>query len=157
MAIRKPLVITNGNLEQLQAGDNLAPIPNTLQLLNDKSVQIEAGSPICIELANIANTTKITDVNRKDAIALAINIIPPNEINTFQVDGVLTLTTTQWDIVTEETGGLIPGAVYFLSESVTSGRISRTPPVITGNYIVRIGIAVNSTDFEIMIGTPIKL
>jgi len=155
--IKKPLVLNNGNLEQLQDCDRLIPVQNTLELLNDKSVQMEAGSPVCIELANIANTTKTSDIDRKDAIALACTIVPSNELGIFQVDGKLTLTTTQWDIITEGIGGLLPGKVYFLAESATSGKISHIPPSTLGHYIVKLGIAISTTEFQIMIGTPIKL
>lgn len=37
------------------------------------------------------------------------------------------------------------------------GRITRVPPTTVGHYVIRLGTAIDTTDFAIMIGTPVKL
>lgn len=156
MATKKPLVITDGNLEQLQAGDNLAPVPNSLDVVNGEAFAILIGASSYIDSANTIKYANADSIDTKDAIGLCTEEIAISGSGVVQVDGLLILTTAQWDIATGDTGGLTPGAVYFLSD-VTIGRITKTATTTTGHYIVKMGIAVSTTDFEIMIGTPIKL
>ncbi len=156
MAIRKPLVITNGNLEQLQAGDNLAPVPNTINVINGETTAILIGASIYIDSANTVKYAKADSINTKDVIGMCIDEIAISGSGIVQNDGLITLTTEQWDIVTGDTGGLIPGTIYFLSD-ITIGRIMKDAPITVGHYVIRVGIAVSMIDFEIMIGTPIKL
>lgn len=156
MATKKPLVITDGNLEQLQAGDNLAPVPNSLDVANGETIAILVGASTYIDSADTIKYANADSVDTKDAIGICVAEIAISGSGTIQVDGLLTLTTAQWDIATGDTGGLTPGAVYFLSD-VTHGRITKTATTTIGHYIVKMGIAVSTTDFEIMIGTSIKL
>jgi hypothetical protein len=64
-----------------------------------------------------------------------------------QTDGVLSGTTGEWDAVTGETGGLTPGAVYYLS--TTAGQLSQTAPSGSGQYVTKVGMAISTTEFEI--------
>jgi hypothetical protein len=68
--------------------------------------------------------------------------------------GILTATTTQWDAVTGQTGGLTAGATYFLSNS-TAGALTTTAPV--SGYVVPIGVAWSTTDLFINFQTPLQL
>lgn len=154
MAIRKPLILNNGQLEQLQAGDRLAPVPNSIPLINGEDFTILAGQPIIINSESNAKYADATE--NKDAIALCVENVLSTVLGVFQTDGLLSLTTTQWDMITGDVGGLQPGKIYFLDDSDT-GRITRVPPITVGHYVVRLGTAINTTDFAIMIGTPIKL
>ena len=73
-----------------------------------------------------------------------------------QTSGILTGTTAQWDAVTGSTGGLSEGSQYFLSE-IAPGLMSLIAPDANGEYVVSLGIALSATEFEIEIGTPIRL
>lgn len=152
--IRKPLVLNSGNLEQLQVGDRLAPVPNSIQIVNGEDYSILAGQPIVIDETN--NAKYADAIDNKDVVAFCVEDVLSTELGTFQVDGLLPLTTAQWDNITGETGGLRPGKVYFLDNSDV-GRITRVVPTTVGHYIVKLGTAINTIDFAIMIGTPIKL
>lgn len=152
--IKKPLVLSNGHLEQLQAGDTLAPVPHTLEVTNDGTITILTGAIVYISAANAVKYAKADLAATKDAIAMCLGDIIATELGIVQVNGLLTLTTEQWDLATGDVGGLVPGSVYFLS-AATRGRITNIPP-ITG-YVVKIGTAISTIDFEISIGTPIKL
>lgn len=154
MAIRKPLVLNNGCIEQLQAGDRLAPVPNDAQLINGETSPIQAGQPIIID--DVGNAKYTIATNNAGVIAFCTEEVLPAESGIFQVDGILSLTKDQWDNITGDTGGLRPGKIYFLDDSDVS-KITRTAPSTTGHYIVRLGIAINKINFAISIGIPTKL
>ncbi len=69
--------------------------------------------------------------------------------------GPLSLTTTQWDVITGETGGLTRQARYFLS-SATKGKLTQTAPVTSGEFVTQVGIALSATDLMIQIGSTIE-
>ena len=72
------------------------------------------------------------------------------------LDGVLTATTDQWDAVAGTTGGLTPGAVYFLS-AATAGLLTATAPSTAGQFVVRVGKALSATKMDLTLMAPIKL
>jgi len=154
MAIRKPLVMNNGNIEQLQLGDRLAPVPNNTLLMNDETSLMQAGQPVMVD--DLGNAKYTIATNNKGVIAFCVEDTPPTELGIFQVDGILSLTTSQWDNITGDTGGLRPGRMYFLDDNTIS-KITRVAPATVGHYIVRLGTAISKTDFTISIGTPTKL
>lgn len=69
--------------------------------------------------------------------------------------GPIALTTTQWDAVTGQVGGLTPGAQYWLS--TTAGQISTASPAAQGEFSVQVGKALNTTTLDITPRYPIKL
>lgn len=151
MAIKKPLVITNGQIEQLQAGDTLAN-PNLLQRTFDSTTTI--GQAV---YASGANTLDLARANAQSTVrvaGLAAETVGTGNTGNVLADGVLTLTTTQWDAIAGTTGGLTPGANYFLSEA-TAGNLTETAPA-TG-FVVQVGHALSDTEFEIEVQQPIKL
>lgn len=68
--------------------------------------------------------------------------------------GYLEATTNQWDAVTSQSGGLTPGATYYLSNTVNGGMT--TSPPATG-YIKMVGVAASTTELSIQFGQLIKL
>jgi len=58
--------------------------------------------------------------------------------------------------VTGETGGLTPGAVYYLDPD-TPGNLTQTAPTTTGDFVVRVGRAISATAMEISVSQPILL
>ena len=154
MAIRKPLVLHDGHIEQLQAGDRLAPVPNDTQLVNGETGIILAGQPVIIDDTGNAKHTIAT--NGKGVIAFCVMDVAPASLGVFQIDGILSLTVEQWGDMTGESGGLRPGKIYFLDDSAIS-RMTRMAPTTVGHYIVKLGVAINKTDFTISIGTPTRL
>ena len=67
-----------------------------------------------------------------------------------QTTEILTATTTQWDVISGQLGGLTEGATYYLS-SITPGKITTAAPTIVGQYVVIIGTAVSFTQMSINI------
>ena len=60
---------------------------------------------------------------------------------------MLAATTGQWDSVTGESGGLTAGAIYYLNTS--AGLMSQTAPSGSGQYVMKVGMAISTTEFEI--------
>lgn len=64
--------------------------------------------------------------------------------------GPMTLSAGAWDAIAGTTGGLTPGAPYFLS--VSPGRITATAPSASEQFVSRVGVA--SSSLTLMLGTP---
>lgn len=160
MAARKPLVIVNGIIQQLQSGDTLdAPVSevDVVSKQNDNASAITIGQPVYVKSngnvdlarANALGTSNVLGLVRDSSIA-------SSAVGLIQTDGVLTATTAEWDAVTGETGGLTAGSVYYLSAS-TAGRLTTTAPTSSGQLVVRVGVALSNTELEISIDQPILL
>lgn len=145
--IKKPLVLTNGEIEQLQPGDSLSP---GLILTNEDIIDLPVCAPVFISSANkIKHADGTTNPN---VIGLLTQPTIINAQGAVQTNNKITALTTDWDLLTGQTGGLTPGAIYYLG---SVGGLTIVIP--TTGFLVRLGIAVNSTDFEIKISRPIKL
>jgi hypothetical protein len=161
MALRKPLVIVSGEIEQLQAGDDLnVPITGTIDitLTNDEASPVVIGAPVYSD-ANDGFKKAKADAG---GTALVIGLVSqsPSITNatagTVGVSGILTATTAQWDAVTGQVGGLTFNTRYYLS-AATSGLLTITAPTTTGNYVVEIGQALSTTEMSINIKKRILL
>ncbi len=155
MAIKKSLVITNGQIEQLQAGDRL-DLGNTVTKNNANAGTITIGQPVYITGANV----DLAQADAQSTIRVAGLVLDTSVATatpaTILVDSILTATTGQWDAVTGQVGGLTPGANYFLDPS-TPGMLTTTAPTAVGEFVVRVGHALSATEFEIEISQPVKL
>lgn len=160
MALRKPLVIVAGRIQQLQAGDSLDATVSEVDVVT--RVNGNAGA-LAIGQVVYASASGQVDKARANALATveAFGLVKDASIaagqpGSIQTDGVLVATTGQWDNVTGQTGGLTPGAVYFLS-AATAGNLTTTAPTAVGEFVVRIGKALSETELEITIEQPILL
>ena len=160
MAARKPLVMNAGQVEQLQSGDTLDATVAEVDVLdrtNGNAGAIVIGQPVypdaagSVDLAqaDAAGTVEVLGLVRATSIASAAS-------GSIQTNGVLTATTTQWDVVTGETGGLTAGAPYFLDPD-TAGMLTQTAPGTAGDFVVRVGLALSTTEMMIDAAPPIKL
>jgi hypothetical protein len=153
MALRIPLVIVNGQIEQLQAGDTLsAPQSGGQQIVltNDEATAVVIGAPVYSDAndgfkkaqANAASTKEVIGlVSQSPSIASAAT-------GTVIVSGVMTATTAQWDAVTGGTGGLLFGQKYYL-DPATAGMMTTTAPTTIGQYVSSIGVALSTTELEV--------
>jgi hypothetical protein len=67
-----------------------------------------------------------------------------------QTGGIVTLTTTQWDgVVTSESGGLTAGSIYYL-DPATAGNLTVTGTTTTGQFQMQVGIALSTTQLQLM-------
>lgn len=151
MAVKKPLVLTNGQIEQLQAGDILAN-PSTLSRTFDATTV--AGQAVFASGAGTVNLARADAQSTIRVAGLAAEDVGTGNTGNLLADGVLTLNTAQWDAVTGQTGGLTPGGNYFLSEA-TAGALTVNAP--STGFVVRVGHALSDTELEIEVQQPIKL
>jgi len=160
MSLRKPLVLNNGVWEQLQSGDTLdaATIAKDVVIVTNgaataiticQAVYISGENQVQLAQANAAGTTKVCGL-------VATASITSSGTGSIQTDGILNATTAQWDAVTGDTGGLTPGATYYL-DAASPGNITKSPDSSSGNFIMKVGMAFSSTDLEIDISDPIRL
>ena len=72
-----------------------------------------------------------------------------------QYKGILEATHAQWDaVVTGESGGLTPGANYFVS-TVNPGKLVTSITATSGQFVSPVGVALSSTQMLILIDQPI--
>jgi len=148
MALRKPLVLNAGEIQQLQAGDTLdAVVTETEQQLftNGDAGAHALGDAVYISAADTVKKAQANAATTKEFIAFATGAISNGAVGTYQTDGSLA-----------GLAGLTPGAVYYLSPT-TPGQMTTTAPSTVGQYVVRLGIANSATEFTIEKSRPILL
>lgn len=139
---RKPLVQAGGEIQQLQAGDTLlAPVSEVaiITLTNGDAGNHVLGDAVYISAADTAKKAKADAAGTKDVLAFATATISTSTTGAYQTDGILAGLT-----------GLTAGAVYYLS-ATTAGLITNSAPSSVGQYVVRVGIAISTTELEINI------
>lgn len=161
MALRTPLVLVTGQIQQLQAADSIAvgSVSGGVQvaLTNNEAGSIVIGTPVYINAANGVLKAKADASPAKDLFGLVADVtVGAGASATVQVDGVLSATTGQWDAVFGTTGGLTFGQRYYLS-AATAGLGTATPPSTVGQYVQQIGIALSTTKLKIDIQANILL
>ena len=149
MALRKPLVIVSGQIQQLQAADTLDAVQSggdAVTQTNDEVGAIVIGTPVYNDANNGVKKAKADAAGTSGVIGLVRDTsISAAATGAIQVGGVLTATTGQWDTAFGTTGGLTRGVRYFLS-AATAGLGTATAPSTTGQYVVYLGIALSTTD-----------
>lgn len=152
MALRKPLVIVNGQVQQLQAGDTLDAVINEVdvaQATNNEAGVVVIGTAVYVDAAGTVKkaqadallTSRILGLVQDASIAAAA-------IGNIQTDGVFVASTGEWDVVAGTTGGLTPGINYFL-DPATAGLITATAPTTSGQVVVNLGLALSATELDI--------
>lgn len=116
----------------------------TLLIRTATSVGIVAGSTLAVAsdgsgFAQGSTTVQPVGLSKVDGAASLKNM-------TAVRNGKLILTTAQWDAVTGDTGGLVPGTTYYVA---ASGAITKTRPG-SGN-VYQIGSAKSSTEMSILL------
>lgn len=156
MAIKKPLVLTNGEIEQLQSGDTIDVQPDSYEATFTSTVI--AGEPVYIDGGSSVDQAQANASATSDVAGLAATAVTAASTGTVIFNGTVTLTTLEWDAVAGTTGGLTAGAKYFLSDS-TAGRLVEqgSIPTVAGRFVVEVGEALDSTDLLVQIRRRIKL
>lgn len=148
MALKKPLVLNSGQIQQLQSGDTLdATVSETEGQVytNDDSGNHVLGDIVYIDAADGVKKAKADAAGTAKAIAIATATITNGATGTYQTGGTLA-----------GLAGLTAGATYYLS-AATAGAMTATAPSTLGQYVVKLGIATSTTEFLIDIEPPILL
>jgi hypothetical protein len=160
MAAKKPQVITNGQIQQLQAGDTLDASANEVDVVsmtNANAGSIVIGAPVYVSAAGSVDLAKADAAGTVEILGLVKSTsITTSESGIIQTDGILTASTAQWDAAAGTTGGLSAGAVYYLDPD-TAGLLTDTAPTTAGDFVVRVGVALSTTDLDISVSAPVKL
>lgn len=157
---KKPLCIYDGQIQQLQAGDTLdasAAEVDVIEMTNGEASSIVIGAPVYVSAASTVMKAQADASGTVDVLGLvAETTIASAASGSIQTDGVLAATTAQWDAVTGGLGGLTAGAKYYLDPD-TAGMLTTTAPTTVGDFVAPIGKALSTTEFEITIGSTVKL
>jgi len=153
MAVQKPLVIVGGQIQQIPAGDTLSAAASEVGVfskLNANAGALVIGTPVYASSATQMDKAAASAATTSRIIGLMQPASTGTGVSGFiQEDGILAASTAQWDAVAGTTGGLAFGVIYYLS--ATAGLLTATAPVASGNYSVRVGVALSTTELEINI------
>jgi hypothetical protein len=160
--LKKPTVFdaTSGRLRDLQAGETL-DVPtsqtNVSALTNGETGAITVGTVVYISAADTVEKA-MADASATAAVFGVVYApsITAGASGSIATDGPVTATTAQWDALTGDTGGLVAGANYYLSEA-TAGGLTKTAPSASGEFVTRVGKAVSTTVLELNIADPYEL
>ena len=156
MATKKPLVLTGGQIEQLQVGDSIEH-PGIFLRTNNNAGAITVGQPVYVDGSGTVDLGQADSASTKDILGLVADVsIAASAAGGIQSDGVLAASTGQWDAITGQSGGLTSGVKYYLDPS-TAGFLTTTPPSVLGEFVAPLGLATSITELEITIDTTIKL
>ena len=148
MAVQKPLVVINGQIQQIPSGDTLSAASSEVDViskLNDNAGAITIGMPVYVKSngavdkasAGAAGTRQVLGLVKDASISAAAS-------GFIQTDGVLS--SSDWTAVVGTTT-LTAGSMYYLS--TTAGQLTATAPTGAGNYVCKVGIAISTTEIEI--------
>ncbi len=124
-------------------------------MTNSNASAIAIGRAVYVSGAAAVNLANANASGTVRAIGLVADTsIANGAVGNIATEGTVTATTTQWDAVTGQTGGLTSGARYFLSNT-TAGALTTTAP--TSGYVVQVGIALSTTKIKLSIGPVVQL
>jgi hypothetical protein len=148
MATRAPLVLVSGQIQQLQAGDSIN-VPQSggdvAVLTNDDVGAHAVGDIVYADTNDGVKKAKADAVGTTGAIAIAAAAISASASGSYMVAGVLA-----------GLSGLVAGTEYYLS-AATAGLITATAPSTPGQYVVKVGRALSTTELMVDIERPILL
>jgi hypothetical protein len=154
MAVKKPLVITNGQIERLQAGDTI-DLGNTVSKDNMSGSTIPKCTPVYVSSNNMIPAQ--ADAQSTVAVAGLVDAdTTNNSAGNVVTDGVFEADAADWDAVTGQTGGLTVGADYWLS-AAAAGMLTATAPDADGDFVKKVGHALTATQMDVEIGQTVKL
>lgn len=160
MATRKPIVIVAGQLQQLPAGDTLDASVSEVDVVtmsNGNASPIVIGQPVYVSADDEVDLAQADAQGTVQVLGLVLDAsINAAASGVIQTDGILTATTGQWDVVTGGSGGLVANTPYYLDPD-NPGMLTATAPTTTGDFVVRVGLALSTTELDISVMPPIKL
>lgn len=157
MATKKPLVLgADGRVQQLQSGDSLGTTSETGTLVQTAGATLLAGNICYQSAADSVNKAQANAAGTTFAVCFTTVAITSALTGLCQFNGILALTTAQWDAVAGTTGGLAFGVTYYL-DPATAGKITSVCPTTVGQYVQIVGKGVSSTELNINFDEPILL
>jgi len=153
MGLKKAIVITNGELEQLQAGDYLETT-DVVQMTNGNANSITVGQPVYVSDNDTVDLAQADAVGTKSVFGLVVDAtVAANAPGGVQTDG--SLSSANWTTVTGS-AALTAGAEYYL-DAAAAGKLTETPPSGAGEFVAPVGTGISETEIEINIERTVKL
>ena len=147
--------VTVDTYGRVTAGTTTSTTVVTDTATNGEASAIAIGRAVYVSAANQVRLANANSASTTNVVALvASTSINSSASGNIAVAGMLEATTTQWDAVTGQSGGLTPGATYFLSNT-TAGAITTTAP--TSGHVVPVGIALGTTKLRLGFGPVVAL
>lgn len=147
--------VTVDTYGRVTAGSNTAIEYTAASLTNGEASAIAIGRAVYPSASGAVKLATANAAGTKDVIGLVMaTSIASSVAGPVATSGTVTATTTQWDAVTGQTGGLTFGARYYLSNT-TAGALTTTPP--TSGYVIQVGVALSTTKLALNIGPVIQL
>lgn len=159
MALRKPVVLVNGQLQQLQAADALdAPQAggDVIILTNDEVGALIKGNVVYLDANDGVKKAKADAAGTSKPCGLSVDAPAAGATGRVMFEGILALTTAEWDAAFGTTGGLTFGTIYYLS-AASAGLGAGTAPSSVGQSVVELGLALSTTEFMVRIRPTILL
>lgn len=156
MASKLPLVLNNGQIEQLQAGDTLNASVTEKEVisLTAGTGGFTKGNPVYMSAADTAIKAQANAVGTTKVVGFALSTVSAAAASNVQTSGVVALTTGEWDAIAGTTGGLAFNTTYYLSGAAAGNIVSTAP---ASGYICELGVALSTTELLINIKPVIKL
>lgn len=123
---------------------------------NAAGVIIAPGAPCYVSAANSILRSKADASATAECDGLAMAQFAIGGTGRLRARGDMPLTTAQWDAVTGQTGGLTPGAVYYV-DPATAAKLTATAPTTATQFDTRVGRAVSTTLMRLGLQPPIGL
>ncbi len=139
------------------AGAPLSVVNATIPLINADVVALEPGMPVAPSTLESSSALcgNAADQSRSVIIGLVFAGAAPTLTARVVAIGVLELTIAQWNARTGGSGGLIPGATYYLGPGF--GTMTTTPPSESGYSVNELGHAIDHTKFVVSPKIPTLL
>jgi hypothetical protein len=139
---------TKFNIEVQEVVEDLSKYTMTASATNI----LVRGAPVYVSSSNVAELADASAVATAQVLGLVL-------VGAFTSQPVVVLSEgsieqSDWSAVTSGST-LTAGSVYYLS--ATSGQMTTTPPAGTGDVIVRLGIALTTTKFDIEVNEVVSL
>ncbi len=152
MAERLPLVIVNGQIQQLQTGDALPAdaITELEAVVCLATSNLVIGNAVFIDGDDSCDLAQADAIGTADVLGLCVDTTVNSATNAViaTAGAVLTANTTRWDDIAGTTGGLTAGATYFLSKD-TAGDITETAPTAVGEVVTIVGKGLSTLKLKV--------
>jgi hypothetical protein len=150
MAVRKPLVIVAGQVQQLQAGDTIESSPVLQDRTNNNAGTIVICTPVYADADDDVDEAQADAEATSAVIGLVFDsTILTTATGSIIMSGIHTATTGEWDAVTGDSGGLVVDDLYYL-DAAAPGMLTSTAPTTTTEFVVPVGIALSATDMKLV-------
>lgn len=151
MALKKPLVLGSGcEIEELQTGDTIDTQPDTVDRLFTSTAV--AGEVVYIDGAGSVDLAQADAAGTSVPFGFAQAGVTAAASGTVVIDGILALTTGQWDTVTGQAGGLTAGSQYYMDPNAPGNILPQSgidAALTSGEYCVRVGQALSTTEMRV--------